>query len=80
MDKSDISDSCINALNLTSKSRQAGSSLPMRGIMGFLKWVQTEKFIWYNNHGRWLRGDQWPPKGSDFLTDEEIFEQWFGKQ
>ncbi len=66
----------------TSRLQQpaVGGSLPIRGIMGFLKWVQAERFIWYSNHGRWLRGDQWPPKGSDFLTDDELFEQWFGQQ
>lgn len=56
------------------------SSLPMQGIMGFAKWIQTERFVWHGNHGRWLRGDNWPPKGADFLTDQELFEQWFGKR
>jgi hypothetical protein len=56
------------------------ASLPVFGIMGFVKWIQSEKFIWYSDKGRWLRGDQWPPKSEDFLTDLELFQKWFGKQ
>ncbi len=63
-----------------SPQQTARGSLPFHGIMGFLKWVQAEGFIWHGNHGRWLRGDHWPPKSSDFLTDKELFEQWFGRQ
>ena len=66
----------------TSRLQQpaVGGSLPIRGIMGFLKWVQAEKFEWNGSHGRWLRGHRWPPKDEDFLTDDELFEQWFGRQ
>ena len=59
-------------------TEESKNSLPMAGIMSFVRWIQMNGWKEHSSKEYWYKGENWPPEQT--ANDKELFEMFFGKQ